>query len=297
MATVARSGQHKARAGVAEVLDDAEQVVPAPGVQAGGVVAQFVEDLVHLERGRDGLDQHGGADGALRDAEVVLREDEDLVPEPRLEVALHLGQVVVRALAVVQQLPGGVEEVQAEVHQGAHGVLAADQQVALAHVPAARAGHDDGQRGIGPQRVFLALGEVYARVPAGGVAEVQDRVDHVGPGGRAGVLEVGEPHLGAGVQGVDGHLGRRGRAGHLHPAVLQGCRGGGNAPVALADVPGLRQEIQPAGPGHLLALDRAGLEQVAAGGGEALVQFLDEGQGLGGEDFLCTVNGALGLEW
>ena len=57
--------QHKAGAGVAEVLDDAEQVVPAAGVQAGGVVAQLVEDLVHLERGRDGLDQHGGADGAL----------------------------------------------------------------------------------------------------------------------------------------------------------------------------------------------------------------------------------------
>ena len=100
MATVARSGSTKLRAGVAEVLDDAEQVVPAAGVQAGGVVAEFVEDLVHLERGRDGLDQDGGADGALRDAEVVLGEDEDLVPEPGLEVALHLGQVVVRALAV-----------------------------------------------------------------------------------------------------------------------------------------------------------------------------------------------------
>ena len=82
--------------------------------------------------------------------------------------------------------------------------------------------------------------------------------------------------------------------GHFHPAVLQGCGGRGDGPVALADVPGLRQEIEPAGAGHLLALGRAGLEQLPAGGGEPLVQFLDEGQRLGGEDLLRAVDGAVG---
>ena len=57
---------------VPEVLDDAEDVVPAAGVEPGGVVAQLVEDLVHLERGQDRLDQHGGPDRAPRDAEGVL---------------------------------------------------------------------------------------------------------------------------------------------------------------------------------------------------------------------------------
>ena len=88
-------------------------------------------------------------------------------------------------------------------------------------------------------------------------------------------------------------------AGAAGPVIStrRSCRAagaGGNAPVALADVAGLRQEIEPAGAGHLLALGRAGLEQIPAGGGETLVQFLDEGQGLGGEDLLRTVNGALG---
>jgi hypothetical protein len=35
------------------------------------VVAQFVQDFFHLEGGEDGLDQHGGLDGALRQADVV----------------------------------------------------------------------------------------------------------------------------------------------------------------------------------------------------------------------------------
>ena len=51
-------GQHELRP-VAEALDHREDVVPAPGVQAVGVVAQLVEDLLHLEGGRQCLDEHG----------------------------------------------------------------------------------------------------------------------------------------------------------------------------------------------------------------------------------------------
>jgi hypothetical protein len=109
--------QHKLLTGVPEILDDAEQVVPASGVQAGSVVPQLVQDLVHLESGRDGLDQHRGADGALAQPQEILGEDKNVVPQAGLEVALHLGQVVVRALPVEHQLLGHVEEVQAEVHQ------------------------------------------------------------------------------------------------------------------------------------------------------------------------------------
>ena len=47
---------------MAELLDHAEHVVPAPGVQAGRVLAQLPEDLVHLERSQDRLDQHGRPD-------------------------------------------------------------------------------------------------------------------------------------------------------------------------------------------------------------------------------------------
>ena len=55
---LARSGS-TACGSVGEFLDEAEDVIPAAAVQAGGVLAQLVENLVHLEAGQDGFDQHG----------------------------------------------------------------------------------------------------------------------------------------------------------------------------------------------------------------------------------------------
>ena len=68
MVTAARSGRTNSRP-VPELLDDAEDVVPAAGVEAGRVVAQLVEDLVHLERGEDRLDQDGRPDRAVLETE------------------------------------------------------------------------------------------------------------------------------------------------------------------------------------------------------------------------------------
>ncbi len=115
---VARSGRTNWRV-VPELLDDREDVVPPAGVEPGGVLAQLVEDLVHLERGEDRLDEHGGPDRAAGDAERVLRGDEDVVPEPGLEVALELGQVEVGAGAAVRGRAGVVEEDQPEVEEAA----------------------------------------------------------------------------------------------------------------------------------------------------------------------------------
>ena len=84
--TAFRSGSTKSLAPGAELLDDGEQVVPASRVQARAVVAQLVEDLFHLERRGDRLDQRRGPDRAVRDAEEVLGDVERVVPQPRLEV-------------------------------------------------------------------------------------------------------------------------------------------------------------------------------------------------------------------
>ena len=69
------------------------------------MIAQLVQDLVHLERGGDGLDQHRRLDRAARDAELLLREDEHVVPQPRLEMALELRQVEIGPGAAREQLP------------------------------------------------------------------------------------------------------------------------------------------------------------------------------------------------
>ena len=66
----------------------------------------------HVEDGGDGLDQDRAADRAARDRDVVLGKLEDVVPQARLEVVLHLRQVEVRAEAALDGLDGVVEEVQ-----------------------------------------------------------------------------------------------------------------------------------------------------------------------------------------
>lgn len=43
-----------------EGLDETEDVVPSPAVQSHGVRPQLPQDLVHLERRRQGLYQHCG---------------------------------------------------------------------------------------------------------------------------------------------------------------------------------------------------------------------------------------------
>ena len=88
--------QHELRA-LPEALDRREDVVPAAGVQPGRVVAQLVQDRVHLERRGQGLDQDGRLDRAAVEAELVLGELEGVAPQPRLQMRLELGQVEARA--------------------------------------------------------------------------------------------------------------------------------------------------------------------------------------------------------
>ena len=148
-----------------ERLDDAEDVVPAAGVEAGGVLAQLVQDLVHLECGPDRLDQNRGADRAARHADHVLRPQEHVVPQPRLAVALHLGQVEVGPRSAAQRLGAVVEQVQPEVEQRARHRLAVDLEMALHEMPAARP--NDERRDVSLRRYCLPSGEVNSSVRRG----------------------------------------------------------------------------------------------------------------------------------
>ena len=160
---------------VAQTLDGGEDVVPAAAVEARRVVLELVQELVHLERGEDGLDQARRADGAARQAQLVLRQVERVVPQARLQVRLHLGQVKVRSDADLQRLLRVVEKVQAKVKERAGHGHAVDEQVLLLQMPAAGA-HD--QRGdLAVELVLLGtLGERDG-LPVG-VAEVDVSLRH-----------------------------------------------------------------------------------------------------------------------
>merc|ERR1712093_437126 len=85
-------GEDKGRV-VSHLLDEGKDVVPATAVEAGGVLSELVQDLVHHKRARDSLDEDGRTNGATLDAELVLGGVEDVVPQACLEVVLHLWEV------------------------------------------------------------------------------------------------------------------------------------------------------------------------------------------------------------
>ena len=274
-----------ARAVVAEFLDVTEDVVPAPAVEARRVLAQFVQDLVHLEGRQDGLDQHRALDGAAWHAQAVFSEVEHVVPQPRFQVRFHLGQVEVRPAAPRQQLFGVVEEVQPEVEQRPGHGLAVHRHMFFGQVPAARAGQQHG--GFLVQAVLFAV-LLQADGAPDGVAQVDLALHAVVPGGRGGVLEVGHEHPRSAVQGVDDHF-PVDRPGDLHPAVLQVGGQRVDFPVPLADLAGAGQEVGLlAGVQAFLAF-LAVVQQFQAAVVEAAVQLGHERQRLRRQDLGVTV--------
>ena len=219
-------------------------------------------------------------DRSVVQAELALGEGEHLGPQARLEVGLHLGQVEVRPRALLQQPLGVAQQIEAEVDEGARQRRAVDAHVLLDQVPAA---------GAHEQRGDVVAQLVVAPVVAGELDRALDRVDEVdlalddvGPRRRQRVLEVGHEPARAGVQRVDDHLAVD-RAGDLDAAVLQVGRRGGHAPVALADLPRLGQEVERLAGGDARAALGARVEQLAPARLEALVQPAEEGERLVGE--------------
>ena len=109
-------GQHKVRT-ASEFLDETKNVIPAPAVQPDGVVAQFVEDFIHFKSRGNGLDQHGSADGSSGHSGIFLGKEEDVIPQPRFEVALEFGQIEIGAGAPGDEFLRVVEEIEAEIEQ------------------------------------------------------------------------------------------------------------------------------------------------------------------------------------
>src|SRR5690606_26134437 len=118
-----------------ELLDETENVVPAPAILADDVGSKLIQDLVDLERGENGLDQHGDLDLVLRHDPLLFREAKNVVPDPGFQVRFELGQVKVRAGAALFQLRGVVKEVQAEIDQCARYRLAVDHDVLFRQMP------------------------------------------------------------------------------------------------------------------------------------------------------------------
>jgi hypothetical protein len=142
--------------------------------------------LVHLKGSGDSLDQDGTTDGSTPHANIVLGHVEDIIPQPSLEMRLHLGQVEVWSRSALDELVCVVEEVQSEVEQSTGDWLAVDREVLLLEMPSSRASNECGECPVGAELVLL-LALLEVDLLADGVVEVELAVDHVVPSWRGRV--------------------------------------------------------------------------------------------------------------
>src|ERR1700694_3909077 len=216
---------------VPELLDDAEDVVPPSGIEAARMVAKLVEDLFHLERGEDRLDEDSRSDGPARNTQTILGEVEDVVPEPRFQVALELGKIKVGPAALLEQSPRVVKKIDAEVEQAPRYRLPPHLDMSLLEVPTARADHQ--RRHLRIESILLTLWAREVQGPFDGVDQVDLSLDEVRPGRSVGVLEVRHEAAAPRVERVDQHLAVGGPR-DLDPPVLEVLRPGSNSPFRLA---------------------------------------------------------------
>ncbi|KAI6775412.1 hypothetical protein HG530_002170 [Fusarium avenaceum] len=275
---------------VAELLDDAEDVVPSTTVEARAVVTELVDDLVHLKGSKDGLNQDRASDGTPRHSDVVLGKVEGIVPEASLKVALHLGEVEIRTKALALRLKSVVEEVETEIEEGAGDSLAVNSDVLLLQVPATGTDNKGRKLAVSAELVlFRALLEV--NLTTVGVVEVDLTVDHVIPSRGAGrlTLEIGHVSIDIRVERVHNHLPVSG-AGDLNTAVHQTRSRSGTFPCGvLADVLGLREEVRKNTAVKLSLASLATLKEDLTALVERAVQEGEKGEGLGGEDLAVDV--------
>lgn len=102
------------------------------------MIPQFEEDLFHVECGRESFNQDGGPDSVVGDAEIGLREEEDVVPETGLEVVFHLWKVKVGTRATLDELVGIVVKVEREIEQRGGQGNVVDRHAGLVQVPTPR---------------------------------------------------------------------------------------------------------------------------------------------------------------
>src|SRR5260370_12066363 len=225
----------------AKLLDEAENVVPAPAVQPRGMVSQLVKDLVHLECRQNRFDQDSGANRSARNAQFVLGKTKHVVPQPRLQVTLHLRQVKIRASALAQQGRGIVKKEQAKIKQRRRDRLPLHQKVLFVQVPSSWPNKQSCR--IGSKLILLSLRTLVLNRSSNRIAQIVLAVNIVTPGRRIRVLEVGHEHIGPRVQRIDDHLAID-RPGNFHAAIAQVPRYRGDLPVALADSSRVRQKVR-----------------------------------------------------
>ena len=122
-------------------FDIAKNVIPTAAVEANNMVAQGMENFVHLEHGRQRFNQQSRFDGAARQIKAVLCIAEHFTPPGCFLPGLRFWQIEIRAAAFCQQRFVVVEEVESKIEQAARDGFATPGDVFFRQMQTAHTTH------------------------------------------------------------------------------------------------------------------------------------------------------------
>jgi hypothetical protein len=102
------------------------------------MVPEFEENLFHLECSGKRLDQDSRPDGVVGNTDIRLGEEENVVPETRLEVMFHLWEVEVWTRTTPDELMSVMVEVKSKVEKRGRDRNIVNGHAGLVEVPTPR---------------------------------------------------------------------------------------------------------------------------------------------------------------
>ena len=205
------------------------------------MVAQRMQDLIHLEHRWQRLNQQRGFDGAPRQVKAIFRKTEDIVPPCRLLPGLCFWQIEVGTTSFRQQRLVVMKEIERKIEQAAGDGLITPGHMLFRQMQAAHTAYQHS--GIGLQLIDFAGLVGVADGPVHGIAQVDLTINDFAPVRRQRILKVRHKDFDVGIQRVNDHLALDG-AGDFNTAILQISRDTANSPVAISNGSSFRNKIR-----------------------------------------------------
>ena len=192
-------GEHEPCATTPVVLDNRKEIVPPTCVETCSVIAECIENLVHLEGSGESLNQHSGTNGSVLKTKLSFSEAEDIIPELGFLARFEFREIDVGSGPTLDQLVRVLENIQAEVDETSRCrsalTICIDEADVLFHeMPTAWAHHDCGRVLVGDaQRFALTVGRCQSS--SNGLVQRDLSVNNVVPRWAGRIFKVSEPHI------------------------------------------------------------------------------------------------------
>src|SRR2546422_1544411 len=154
---------------------------------------KFMQNFVHFERCQNVFNEDGCPDRPPGNSQLILRHQENIIPEPCFRMALKLREINIRTRSAFQQLSRIVIKEDPEIEDRGGDGMPIHKNVLLDHMPAARPNHH--RWGLLTQPVLFSFDTDELDATVDRITKVNLPLDHVLPCRRVGILKISHVHV------------------------------------------------------------------------------------------------------